>query len=597
MIRLNHDRLNKLKKKDMKEKVNQLQEIDREANKTIEDQISEIETSKMNKRELEWFSLAKEGLVSGSITRKRDGKLSKKEMVDLGKEIAHKREEKARKERAKQTLETKPDNFHILRDDSELPGFVNRLREECKKQREEWEDRWGVLGVESLMAWDYEGTGTDAYIDLSIGMSVWLPILDEGYYLPYGHVSGITEVNGVEIPYEMQHMPTDKQLTRSKVIEAVKPYMNAETEGKSFHMGSTLYDMHVALNDGYEIRGLRWDTRNAMYVLNEHEKTYALKPLTQKYGKFLGIEGDVFTFEDLFGNCSPAPFNIELVGIYAIKDVLYGWRLTEWQFEMMKKTDRLLDCYSQIDAHLPETDFLLVRSGFDLDFDGMKQLEEEFTQELKEARQELFKAYSIDDEFLRAMSIRLNGHKMKKWVEKQKERISKHDERMEKQKAIIRDCEAKGKTHLKKYANAVSQLKKYRETYPEPAEIEYAPHWIDEFSLTNNNHKAYLIYDHLGIEDVTPRIEPGKKRGTSTAVLKEYFKTETSLKPLKKVSELQKLLTTYVTVLPKNIEVDGKIHSRFDATGTATGRYSSSTYKGRPRELVDRLKKIAEGGG
>ena len=48
-----------------------------------------------------------------------------------------------------------------------------------------------------MTAGDFEGTGIDSYIDLSIGFSIWLPLLDEGYYLPYGHVD-MRGVDGFE---------------------------------------------------------------------------------------------------------------------------------------------------------------------------------------------------------------------------------------------------------------------------------------------------------------------------------------------------------------------------------------------------------------
>jgi DNA polymerase I len=574
--------------KDLKERVQRVSKQVRDANKTPEEMFEDVGKMSMTDKERDLFLLAREAFFAGEIGRLKDGTLTKTEVMEMGRLVKERKEEKARAERIEAVLQNKPANFFILTDDSQLPRFLDRLREECMLQRKEWPDRWAKLGVKSLMAADYEGTGVDSYIDLSIGFSIWLPLLDEGYYLAYGHVEGIDEVNGVKIPAKYQHR--GPQLTRSKVIRALKPYLEAETEGKSFHMGSARYDLHVAMKDGIDIRGLRWDSLDAMYLMNEHEESYALKKLVQKYGDRFGIDPTkVYTFEDLFGNCSPAPFNTELVGIYAILDVKYGWKLTEWQFNIMDKTNRLLDCYAEIDSRLPETDVMLTRQGFDIDLDRMKQLEQEFTAKLEQAKQDLFTAYNIDKKFLADMSWKLHGDKIKEWVQKQQKRIETHNERMEKQKAIIADCKAQGKTHLKKYKNAVEMLQKYKENPPVEAKPENSPHWIEEFMLTNNNHIGYLIYDFLGIPDATPRFKRGKTRATSKDVLESYFEDHPELEPLKTVSELEKLLGTYVRKIPNALEIDGKLHAVFNSTGTATGRYSSSAYSGRPVEVYEEL--------
>lgn len=574
--------------KEQKERVQRVNKQVKDTNKTLEEMIDDVNQMKMTDKERELFHIARENIFAGKIERLRDGTLTKAEVMEIGRQVKEREEENARAERIEAVLQNKPDNFFILTNDSELPRFIQRVREECVLQRKKWPGRWDSIGVESLMAADYEGTGVDSYIDLSIGFSIWLPLLDEGYYLAYGHVDGIDEVNGVKIPTKYQHNGT--QLTRSKVIKALKPYLEAETEGKSFHMGATRYDLHVAMKDGIEIRGLHWDSLDAMYMMFEHEPSYALKKLVQKYGNRFGIDTTkVFTFEDLFGNCSPAPFSIELVGIYAILDVLYGWKLTEWQFETMKKTNRLLECYTEIDSRLPETDVMLTRQGFDIDLDRMKQLEEEFTAKLEQAKEDLFTTYNIDKKFLADMSMKINGDKINDWVQKQEKRIETYNERINKQKDIIEDCKANGKTNLKKYKNASEMYQKYKENPPVDAIPENSPHWIEEFMLTNNNHIGYLIYDFLGIPDATPRFKRGKARATSKDVLESYFKDHPELEPLKTVSELEKLLGTYVRKIPQALEIDGKLHATFNATGTGTGRYSSSAYGGRPVEVYKEL--------
>lgn len=561
---------------------------------TVEQAWERIGSLKLNEKERGLYELAKEAFFSGRISRLTpEKKLAKDEVMALGLAEKQRIENDEREGRIAEVLTTKPANFHILTDDSELPAFVDRLRTEVKRQMTEWKGRFDMLGVESMTAGDFEGTGIDSYIDLSIGFSIWLPILDEGYYLPYGHVD-MRGVEGFEFLRDsFAHKATDSQLTRSKVLSAIKPYLSQPRHGKTFHMGAARYDLHVAQNDGYTIKGCVWDTLDAMYLLNEHEEAYGLKPLVQKYGRLFGIRGDVYTFEDMFGNRSPAPFSIELVGIYAIKDVLYGWKMFEWQFETMQKVPgRLLDCYAEIDSKLPETDVFLERCGFIVDLDELTVLESEFTEKIEEAKRQVFETYRIDAEFVRKMDRTINANKIANWIEAQKKRITTLEQRIQQKRDKLAKLESANKTHLKMYANEREMLEKYEKQLaemPEPTE-ENAPQEIESFELTNGNHIQYLIYDYLGIEDRTGRIMRGKKRSTAADVLEMYYEDEEALKPLAVVAEYEKLLNTYVQAIPNYLEADGRLHSNFKAGGTATGRYSSSSYSGRPIDILDEFR-------
>lgn len=550
---------------------------------TIDEAWERVLAMSLTERERNQVELGRKAHKEGEVGRTRDGRFTKGEALEIGRKVEAESEERLREKRIRETLGNRPDGYYILTDDSELPSFIERVREEVRLQRVEWAGRFEMLGVESMTAGDFEGTGIDSYIDLSIGFSIWLPLLNEGYYLPYGHVDGF------DVPYAFK--PGDKQLSRPKVIDAISPYLTQPTEGKTFHMGSARYDMHIALNDGYSMRGVIWDTLDAMHLMNEHEESFGLKPLIQKYGKHFGIDGEVYSFDDLFGNRSPAPFNTEIVGIYAINDVKYGWALFEWQFEIMRKTDRLLECYSLVDKDLPETDVFLERCGFRLDFDHLQSLENEFKTEIKEAERQVFETYEIDDVFIRKMDRTINANKIRRWQEAQQRRIDSLKQRLERKKEIVAELEAENKTHLKRYENEMDYVKKYTEDLSKLDEptIDNAPQEITEFSMTNNNHIGYLIYDHLGIRDRTYVVNRGGSRSTAAGVLEMYYEDEPSLEPLAKVAEYSKLLSTFISPYleaegrESTIEVDGRLHSNFKAGGTATGRYSSSSYGGRSK--------------
>lgn len=581
---------NATKGKEQRKRVAEVKKKVKEATETLEEALVRVSQMSLNDKERKQFEVARESLRSGEAGRTGSGKVTKGEILSIGAKIMAKREASLKSDRIRDVIETRPKNFHVLTKDEQLHPFMQRLRQEVRLQQQQWANRFDMLGVKSLTANDFEGTGIDSFLDLSIGFSIWLPILNEGYYLAYGHV----EIEDDSIPEEYAHKDDAPQLTRSRVLDMISPYLSNADHGKSFHMGNAKYDLHIAENDGYTIDGCVWDSLDAMKIMTEQLNAYGLKPLIQRYGKrYLGIENEVYTFEDLFGKRSPAPFNTLIVGIYAIYDVYYGWKLTEWQFETMKKTDRLLECYALIDSKLSQVDAYMVRSGFNVDLDEFAQLEVEFTQKVEEATKAVFEAYQIDDAFLREMSLTLNKKKIQDWKGKQQTRIEKKRTQMLRARDVISECETNGKTHTKKYQNARDNAKKYENELNELIRVlneEDVDLFIKEFEFSNRNHIAYLIYDYLGIKDRTHRIDKGKKRGTSNAVLEMYYEEEEALAPLAVVAEYQKLLNSFVIKIPKAMEADGRFHSKFDSGGTTTGRYSSSAYNGRPIDILDEFK-------
>ncbi|MDH2332459.1 DNA polymerase [Paenibacillus polymyxa] len=526
------------------------------------------------------------GNPSSAITlRTGGGSITKADVVAAGERILADRQRQERTERIAETVRTKPDNFHIITDDAELPGMMVRLREEVRLQKDdEWFRKVFVLfndtlikrklaergitipDAQSLTVWDTETSGLDKMIDLTGGYSLWLPLLNEGYYVAYGHLTG------------------EKQCTRSKALGAIAKFMSLPSQIKSFH--NAPFDLAMMLNDGLKPQGIRYDSAEAMRTLNDHEPTYALKPLLTKYKSAIGIDIDDFTYEDLFGNESPMIHPVEVVGIYAIKDVLKGWALTRWQIDNLVATDQLATAFFEITQYLSEVNVAIERTGFVIDLDGLKALGDELRPKLAQAQEEVTAAYGVTDpEFLRKMDRTLNASKITDWVDKQRRKIARNQEAQRKQCAIIAECEATGKTTLKKYTNAVARLAELKAEDLPPAEPEYAPPFVTEFSFTNDNHLRYLIYDHLGIEDRTKQIvkDKSKTRAVSKDVLDRYFEEEEALKPLANVSAYEKLLNTYIDKIPEALDVDGRLHTQLDTV--STGRYSSKGYSGKPNDL------------
>ncbi|MGG1595973.1 DNA polymerase [Terribacillus saccharophilus] len=583
-LKIGNLRLNNADNGEAKDRIASAEKRKAAATETLEEGFDRILAMKLSDRDRFFVKLAQQSIKTGKIGRMKDGKLSKVEAVQLGKQVDEENRKAAREERMADTLATKPDNYYIITNDADLPAMVERLREEVRlQQSDEWfrevfrlfngthirkvltERGVDLPEIMSFTEWDTETSGTDTMIDMSGGYSFWLPILNEGYYVAYGHLTD------------------DPQCSRSAALEAIRKFIESPSQAKAFH--NTPFDYAMFDNDGLKPKGFRYDSMDAAQLMNEHEESNGLKPLFTKYKKYLGGEHlDDYTFEDLFGNGSPMPYSPEVVGIYAIKDVEKGWLLTKWQIEMMRQYD-LLTPYFEIRQYLYEVNTTIERTGFVINVDRMRELEAEYEPKLQQAIEAIIEAYNIDDEFIRKMDRKINAKKIDDWIEAQDKRILRKQEQITKKQAKVTSMEKDGKTETKAYANEKAALEKYQNELSELAEpaAENAPVFTEEFNLNSGDHLGYLIYDVLQIEDKTKLFDKKKERATNKKVLDLYLKEEAALRPLDEYSKLSTLLGTFIKKIPNALDSDGRLHTRLKTV--STGRYSSSGYGGKPTEL------------
>jgi len=95
-----------------------------------------------------------------------------------------------------------------------------------------------------------------------------------------------------------------------------------------------------------------------------------------------------------------------------------------------------------------------------------------------------------------------------------------------------------------------------------------------EFNINSPKQLADVLFNKMGIKS-------GKKRGasgnlsTKISVLEELEEDNPVIKQIMEYRELQKLLSTYIDVIPKMVAEDGRLHAKFLQNGTTTGRFSS----------------------
>ncbi len=95
-----------------------------------------------------------------------------------------------------------------------------------------------------------------------------------------------------------------------------------------------------------------------------------------------------------------------------------------------------------------------------------------------------------------------------------------------------------------------------------------------EFNINSPKQLSEVLFGKMGMKS-------GKKKNTSgsfstkVSVLEELEDENPIIKEILAYRELQKLLSTYIDVIPKMAGVDGRLHAKFLQNGTTTGRFSS----------------------
>ena len=100
-----------------------------------------------------------------------------------------------------------------------------------------------------------------------------------------------------------------------------------------------------------------------------------------------------------------------------------------------------------------------------------------------------------------------------------------------------------------------------------------------EFNINSPKQLGEILFDKLGMK------LPGKNKikknasggfSTKVSVLEELAEENEIIKEILAYRELQKLLSTYIDVIPKMAGFDNRLHAKFLQNATTTGRFSPS---------------------
>jgi DNA polymerase-1 len=95
-----------------------------------------------------------------------------------------------------------------------------------------------------------------------------------------------------------------------------------------------------------------------------------------------------------------------------------------------------------------------------------------------------------------------------------------------------------------------------------------------EFNINSPKQLGEILFGKLGIKSSKKKNTSGSF-STKISVLEELEDENEIIKEIMAYRELQKLLSTYIDVIPKMVGLDGRLHAKFLQNGATTGRFSS----------------------
>ena len=329
-----------------KARVKEAEKRKKSAEETLEEAWERILAMKNSAPNQKRLLAVKQAMEEGRIGRepvaagKKQGKFSKAEALRLAKVLA----DKQREELLREMVENTPDNYSLVTDADHLAEVIEEL------SREE------------LVVFDVETTGTDVYSDIIVGHVLSATSVDKHYYIPTDHDDdSIT------------------QLDRDYVAEKLRPLYENPRIGFIAHNAG--FDMQMLRNNfGIKVANLRWDTLEAMKLLNENEPSYALKPLITKY-----LGDNSHTYGELFGDKGFHEVPLDQALAYAAKDGDITFRLYEFQRKHLAQHGNILEYFETVEMPLLSIVSDMELRGYDIDTDYAKHIAEGLRKKAKKA--------------------------------------------------------------------------------------------------------------------------------------------------------------------------------------------------------------------
>ncbi len=229
-----------------------------------------------------------------------------------------------------------------------------------------------TLGKQEMVAFDLETTGLDVLTTEIVGLSFsWAP--NQGVYV------------AVKYPNPPEGCFTGDDLTT--ILRELKPFWDSDAVGKTGH--NLKFDLAVLQSHDITVRGVKFDSQIAGYLVNPGGRGYGLNDLSVQY---LGIEP--IHIEALIGK-GKDQITMDFVGLdmiseYAAEDADIALQLYEILSAKIKEAD-LTGVFQDIDLPLMPVLMQMEREGTFVDAEMLGEMSTSLGLELERLEQAIYK--------------------------------------------------------------------------------------------------------------------------------------------------------------------------------------------------------------
>jgi len=137
---------------------------------------------------------------------------------------------------------------------------------------------------------------------------------------------------------------------------------------------------------------------------------------------------------------------------------------------------------------------------------------------------------------------------------------------------VLRDMEKKG---VLIDSDHLAKLSKKMHSELQQLETRIYAHAGIEFNINSPKQLGDVLYDTLALKPKNQKHTATGQRSTRESELEKMRDMHPVIDDVLRYREVQKLVSTYVDVLPKLVGADGRVHTTFLQSGSVTGRMAS----------------------
>lgn len=180
----------------------------------------------------------------------------------------------------------------------------------------------------------------------------------------------------------------------------------------------------------------------------------------------------------------------------------------------------------------------------------------------------------IEDIFSYTKTRNIKEAKKYLWNELQKNKLDKvYTEIEEPVINVVEEMERRGIKIDKKYLKELSTSYHKKLDEIEKTIFKLAG---QEFNIKSPKQLSEILFDVLKLPTTGVKKSAGGAYSTQVSVLEKLADDHEIIASIMEYRELQKLLSTYIDVIPQMVSSDGRLHAEFLQNGTSTGRFSSN---------------------